>query len=390
MRAPVLIIGLWVGASACSPTCPLQPGLDGEQCEALRAMELPASLPPSPTNARADDLQAAQLGFAIFFDARFSNGQTVRCANCHEPERVFADGKPTAIGGLASVDRNSPSIYTSAWQHWQTWDGKADSLWSQPLLAFENPKEMGYTRLEIAHRIFGGFKADYEGLFGALPALDDLTRFPERGKPGDAAFDAMAADDQLQVNRVAANVGKALEAYMRKNAHGRGRFDAFVKGDASALTAPERDGLVTFFKAGCAECHAGPQLTDDRFHALGVPAAEGKPVERARAEALEHLAASPFRADGPFSDDVTGMAVPAATAADEGAYHTPTLRNVSRTAPYGHNGTFATLDAAVDFHFQHGVSKVTLAAPEREALLDFLKALEVESPPLPWSNWPDR
>jgi cytochrome c peroxidase len=152
-----------------------------------------------------------------------------------------------------------------------------------------------------------------------------------------------------------------------------------------------------FFKARCDGCHGGPGFSDDDFHVIGVPAAAGKQPERARAAALEFLATSPFTATGPFSDDRSGAAVPPATAAVEGAYHTPSLRNVRRTAPYGHNGVFATLEDVVDFHLQGGQGKVdakltsvTLSTAERASLLAFLRALDAEDPPLPWSFWPDR
>lgn len=353
------------------------PGLTAAQCTALEGMGRPAALPPSPGNAVADDLGAAVLGHAVFFDARLSANQNVRCATCHVPERFFADGQPTALG-LALGTRNSPSILTAAWHRWQMWDGRADSLWSQPLLAFENPKEMDFTRLELAHRVALTYRAPYEALFGPLPPLDDAQRFPPRGRPGDAAFDGMRSEDQAAVNEVVANLGKALEAYERKLSFTGGRFDDFVAGDAEALSPAEREGARVFFSAGCATCHAGPLLSDDAFHALG------NTTERGRAEALELLARSPFTAAGAYWDGEP-RALPQPAAADEGAFRTPSLRNVSRTAPYGHDGALATLEAAVDSHLPDGVTR-----GDRDALLAFLRALDAGDPPSPWNNWPNR
>lgn len=359
------------------------PGLAGAQCLQLGAMRLPAALPPSPGNAFAENQDAALFGHALFFDARLSANQDVRCATCHIPERFFADGRATSVG-LAPVARNSPSLYTAAWHHWQMWDGRADSLWSQPLLAFENAKEMDFTRLELAHRVAFTYRAPYEALFGPLPALEDAARFPARGKPGSAAFDGMAEADRLAINRVAANLGKSLEAYQRRLAFGPGRFDAFLDGDGTALSTAEREGARVFFSAGCQDCHTGPQFSDDAFHAIGVLPAEGQEPERARAEGLEILARSPFNAAGIFHDGLPGE-IPVATAADEGAYRTPSLRNVARTGPWGHNGRFATLEAVVDFHLPARVTP-----PERLALLAFLRALEAADPASPWNNWPNR
>jgi cytochrome c peroxidase len=358
--------------------CPQAPGLDRATCQTLAGLALPATPPSSPGNRVADDERAALLGFALFFDARLSANAQVRCATCHLPERVFGDGKPTSTG-LRTVTRNSPSLFAAAWHRWQMWDGRADSLWSQPLLAFENPDEMDFTRLELAHRVAATYRQDYERLFGPLPPLADAVRFPPRGKPGDAAWETMAEVDRHEVNRVAANVGKALEAYQRRLALRPGRFDAFVLGDDGALSALERDGLRVFFAAGCITCHAGPLLSDDDFHALAMP-----PPERARAGALEALAASPFSAAGPFHDGPPGE-VPAPRPEDEGAFRTPSLRNVARTGPWGHDGAHATLEAAVDSHLPEGLS-----APDRAALLAFLRALDAGDPPEPWSNWPDR
>ncbi len=368
------------------------PGLGAEACFTLASMQLPASLPPSHGNAKADDEQAALLGFSLFFDARLSAGQDMRCASCHMPERAFTDGRQTALG-LEAVERNSPSIYTAAWHRWQMWDGRADSLWSQPLLALENEKEMRFTRLELAHRLQKSYRPQYEAIFGALPS--GLALWPTAGKPGDPAFDTLPAVEQFEVNRIAANAGKAIEAYMREAAHGRGRFDEYLGGASEALTVTEKRGLAVFFSAGCAACHGGPGLSDDGFHDIAVPPNDGKPVERGRAAVISLLAVSPFRANGPFHDGTPVEQLLDMTAKDEHAYRTPSLRNVARTGPWGHNGHFATLEEAVDFHLAAQgqgteLKHVPVTSDERAALLAFLRALDAGDPASPWNNWPDR
>ncbi|MDP2275562.1 MAG: cytochrome c peroxidase [Archangium sp.] len=352
----------------------LVPGLDAAQHAQLRAMRLPAQLPPSTGNLVADDLEAARFGHAVFFDARLSSNQDVRCATCHIPERFFADGN-AASTGLERGTRNTPSLYAAAWKRWQMWDGRADSLWSQPLLALENPKEMNFTRLELAHRVAQTYRVPYERLFGALP---DLSQYPARGKPGDASFDSLTVTEQRLINGVVANVGKSLEAYERKLALLPGPLDEFLDGDEKALSAEAREGARVFFTAGCAECHSGPQLSDDAFHSIGRPETEG------RAQALEALALSPFNAAGAFHDGTPEL-IPSPSAEDEGAYHTPSLRNVARTGPWGHDGAFTTLEAAVDAHLPSRVS-----GAERPALILFLRSLEARDPPSPWNNWPNR
>jgi cytochrome c peroxidase len=378
----MVVLVPWLAACV---ECPRAPGLSRDECAGLSALALPETLPAARGNRWADDERAALLGFELFFDARLSRDGSVRCASCHLPERVFADGRATSQG-LVVVDRNSPSLYGAAWHHWQMWDGKADSLWSQPLLAFENEKEMDFTRLELAHAVKATRAAAYEQVFGALPDLSDVRWFPPRGKPGHPAWESMRPEDKAVVNRVAANVGKAIEAYERRLAFRAGRFDAFARGDAAALSATEREGLRVFLSRGCGECHAGPLFSDDAFHAAGL--VDSPP--RARAEALDLLAASEFTLAGAFAD-ADAQAVPQKRAEDVGAYRTPTLRNVTRTGPWGHDGRFATLKESVEAHwqFEPRVSPA-LDAKELEALLGFLAALEATDPPLPWNGWPDR
>jgi len=164
-----------------------------------------------------------------------------------------------------------------------------------------------------------------------------------------------------------------------------GRFDRFIDGDTSSLSTNEREGLRVFLAAGCIACHSGPTLSDGNYYALNVPLRDGQTAERGRAEALEFLATSPFNATGPFHDGEPGPVTPRPTLADEGAFRSAPLRNVSRTAPYGHNGVFATLGEALDFHLPPTVTRT-----ERTALLAFLLALDAGDPPEPWNGWPSR
>jgi len=376
--------------AACAPhPCD---GLSASRCEQVRALAMPAALPPARGNARADDPSAAELGFRVFFDSRFSSNQDVRCATCHAPEDAFADGLPTSRSSLGAVSRNSPTSFNAAASPWMMWDGRADSVWSQALIPLENPVEMGFTRLGIAHRIALSYQALYEAAFGPLPDLSDPVRFPAAGKPGDAAFDGMAPEDQEAVNRIAANVGKSMEAYQRKLFAGASKLDAFLGGDGGALSGSARQGLAVMANAGCLECHGGPYLSDGGFHRLGVAGAD-----RGRAAGLETLAQSVFRLDGRYSDDPGAFQPPPSpVAGDEGAFKTPSLRNLARTAPYGHDGSFATLEDVVDFHLQGGGSGAdpllqphALSSGDRAALLELLRSLEGADPGRPWDYWPE-
>ena len=321
-----------------------------DQWELVRAMSPLAAPPPDPTNAHADDPAAAQLGSRLFTETRFSPTNTVSCATCHRSDRHFADGLATGVGA-ATGDRNTPSLALSAYTRWLFWDGRADSEWSQALGPVENPGEMASSRLAVAHVIADHYATEYEAIFGPLPPLSDIARFPLAGRPGDASFDAMAPADRDAVTRVFVNVGKSIEAFERTLRAPSTALDRYAAGDFAALTAQQRDGLYDFVSFGCVQCHHGPTLTDDSFHNIGMPTGRRDgAADHGRNAIIAQLVASPFRADGAFSDARTGHTHLARLVNDpslEGQFHTPSLRGIAATAPWGHGGTFTTLEDVV-------------------------------------------
>ncbi|AKF09888.1 cytochrome-c peroxidase [Sandaracinus amylolyticus] len=352
-------------------------GLDDTECETIAAWRLQDALPPARGNAYADDPRAAELGRAIFFDTGFSTVPDVSCATCHRADRAFQDGVAVSevIAGSPGA-RNSPTLYNAAWNDgFFFWDGRADSLWSQPLFAFENEIEMRTTRLAIAHRIASEYGDEYEAIFGALPALDGL---PAEGKPGDPSWEALREEDRDAVNRVVANVGKALEAYMRRIVSGPSALDRYLDGDRDALDDDARRGLARFVKSGCATCHSGPMLADGAFR---LTAASGTDGDRGRAEGIEILLASPFSAAGPYFDQDAGEALTlpeGPSEDDEGRFRTPSLRNIAQTAPYGRSGT-RDLESFItsSFFYEEGDERVIAA---------FLRALDGAPPPSEWTD----
>ena len=369
-------------------------------------MLLPETLPPARGNRVAQSEAAALLGQAIFFDARFSQNSEVRCATCHLPEREFDDGRAVSLG-IGNVSRNSPTLLNAAWQRWIFWDGRADSLWSQPLFAFEGTLEMDFTRLEIAHRIAASYARDYETIFDPLPDLEDRRRFPSRGAPGHDAWEEMNQTDQDAINAVVANVGKAIAAYERRLAAGRSRFDLYLLGDSQALDDREAHGLKVLMRAGCTSCHAGFLLSDGAFHNLGVPALPGDPPDRGRADGVMIWQENVFNAAGKFYDGGTGQPPTFDVEPILGALRTPSLRNIQHAAPYGHNGIFATLGEVVAFHLKGGgnteepmgnvigevdamLQPQSLCDDDLAALVAFFASLDGSYPALPWADWPDR
>ncbi|MBI5513933.1 MAG: hypothetical protein HY909_09205 [Deltaproteobacteria bacterium] len=316
--------------------------------EMVQAMTPVGTPPRDSTNRWADDPGAARLGRALFFDTGLSATGRVSCASCHDPTRAWADGRPRGIG-LQEVNRNTPAVTFAAWQRWQFWDGRADSLWAQALGPIENDREMGGSRLAVAHHVARRYERDYTGVFGALPALGDTARFPAAGMPGTADWERMSATDQTAINRVYANVGKALAAFERTLRMQSTALDGYALGRVNAMTAPQRDGLRRFFEVGCAQCHFGPTLTNDSFHNVrfGTGRLDGA-ADRGRLDGVTALRDNLFRADGEFSDNRAAREHLLGLAQDPsmlGQFHTPTLRGVSDTGPWGHGGTVGTLDA---------------------------------------------
>ena len=193
-----------------------------------------APLPPDPSNAVADDPRAAQLGEKLFLDSRFSANGAISCATCHQSIRGFTDGLPKGQA-IGTSRRNTPSIVGTAYSPWLYWDGRRDSQWSQALSPLEDPNEHGSNRMHVVRVIASDehYSAEYEALFGGLPDLDDLQRFPLAAAPGPnpewvRAWRSMTDADRSVINRVFANVGKIIAAFERTLLPAATRLDDYI------------------------------------------------------------------------------------------------------------------------------------------------------------------
>ncbi|MEM7203647.1 MAG: cytochrome c peroxidase [Planctomycetota bacterium] len=427
----VVLVAVTIGG--CAP--PAVPGVPTAAPVAVPAGFSPAELgavlglsplpapPDDPTNRYAADPRAARLGRWLFFDERLSRSGTVACASCHDPKQGWGDGRALAVGE-GQVTRHAMTLWNVAYNRWFFWDGRADSLWSQALGPLEEPAEHGSTRLEIAHLLASdpALRAAYEDLFGSLPPLGEVARFPARGRPipneprhPDArAYAAMDPTDRHAVDVVFANVGKALAAFQRRIVSRRSRFDIWAEGVAegdpqklAAMTAAEQRGLQLFVgKAKCMTCHSGPLFSDREFHDTRVPPRKGgKRVDPGRQAGIDRVLADPFNGVGAFSDASTGAARDKVgylvkTNHSWSEFKTPSLRNVARTAPYMHQGQFGTLAEVLQYYNtlegavrRHHAAESVLAplglSPEElQALEAFLGALsdedvlsELQTPP---------
>jgi cytochrome c peroxidase len=347
-------------------------------------------LPSDPTNRVADDPQAAALGQFLFFDAGFSPNGKVSCASCHRAALAFTDGRALAEG-ISVGTRNSPTVLNAAFGHWYFLDGRSDSLWSQALQPFENPKEIGGDRRHIVIAVSRdlSLRAAYERVFGPLPN-------PARSQTVDRAF---------------SNLGKAIEAYERRLRSPPSPFDRYVtalkQGDALGqrmFSAPAKRGLKLFVgEARCELCHSGPAFSDGQFHNLGLPLAPGEAPDPGREVGIRGVRVDPFNGAGSFSDAPSRSGVQERLAflpepeSQAGAFKTPTLREVARTAPYMHDGRFTDLEQVMSFYSTRETSPPArtkvgqrertldlipyLTRAQQSDLIEFLRTLT--SPPLP-------
>ncbi len=304
---------------------------DTEKRAILRHGPWPAPWVPDPTNRMSGNPEAIALGERLFFDPRLSPSGQVLCATCHAPFRAWQDGRARALG-LAGTDRNTPSLLDVRYQRWFGWDGAGDSLWAQSVRPILDPREMGGSAAQAVALARGDAELScrFEKVLGApLPALDE------------AMFAA---------------IGKALAAFQETLVSGRSPFDEFrdalEKGDLDAAArypAAAQRGLRIFVGRGnCGACHVGPAFSNGEFHDTGVPFFIKGGVDPGRHGGIRKLEANAFNLLGVHNDDRSAAsAVKTRQVALEhrnfGEFKVPALRNVARTAPYMHAGSFATL-----------------------------------------------
>ena len=174
---------------------------DGTQTSRILQMGPLGAPPPDPTNAWADDEDAARFGQFVYFDPRFSQDGTVACSSCHLPDEGFSDGL-TLSQGIDETDRHTPSVWNTAWNRWFFWDGHADSLWAQALGPLVHPAEMGSSRDVVATRVSEAYADEYTAIFGAFD--DPTTTFVNVGKAiaaYEACLELRPEDEDAEANR---------------------------------------------------------------------------------------------------------------------------------------------------------------------------------------------
>jgi len=306
----------------------------------LEGAEAPKAVPPKvplgllPIDWPRDNPyspEKVELGRLLYFDQRLSLDDNISCASCHSPKMAFTDGARTSAGiHGANGKRSAPTVINRAYSLAQFWDGRAATLEEQAKGPIENPIEMGHSHSACAAKIQGvpGYAAMFEKVFGTREITID-------------------------------HIAKAIATFERTVLSGDSPYDRYKAGDKKAMSPAQIRGMNVYFKkAKCDSCHEGINFTANSYHNIGV------------------------NIDQPNPDlgryDVTK------DPKDWGAFKTPTLRDIARTAPYMHDGSMKTLEEVVEFYDKGGTANknldekmkpLKLTKEEKQDLVYFLHAL---------------
>ena len=357
------VLGVSVVAAPASSPTPPRDRWTAQELATIASMRLKEAGPPpaDPSNAYEQRTDAALFGRALFHEPRLSRNGQVACASCHAADRQFQDGRPLGQG-IDTGKRRTMPLMGAAHSPFLFWDGRKDSLWSQALGPLEDPAEHGSNRVHLVRLVQAHHREAYQAVFGPFPVLGRLPAdaSPAGSEAERAAWAALPEGSRDGVNRVYANMGKAIAAFERTVSYGESRFDRYaqasVTGDGrgqEVLTPQEVRGLRLFLGRGqCVTCHNGPQLSDHAFHNTGVPPLDPSAPDRGRADGVKKLLQDEFNCLGRYSDARPAQCgelqfLAANDPAHLAAFRTPSLRNVAERAPYMHAGQFATLEQVV-------------------------------------------
>ncbi|MFL1475591.1 cytochrome-c peroxidase [Pseudomonas grimontii] len=294
----------------------------------VTAAPLDEALKPLPPVAQLDPAKV-ELGRQLFNEPRLSVNNTLSCASCHHLESGGADNKPFSIGFDGKpVEINTPSVFNASLNFKQFWNGRVDTLEAQVEQVVISPVEMGSDWKTVVQNL------------SALPAYQ-------------AAFKQAYPDGVT-----AANVQNALATYERTLLTPNSRFDQYLLGNTEILTIQEKYGYQRFKDYGCIACHQGINIGGNMFQKFGVMGdyfkVRGNPVE---------------------SD--LGRYLLTKDEEDRHVFKVPSLRNIAVTAPYFHDASAKTLEAAVDVMFKYQLGR-NPSQEDKDLIIQFLKTLTGE------------
>lgn len=317
MAVAVLLLPLFLPATAAT-----------DHLEPFKNIPFPENNPQTP--------EKIELGKMLFFDRRLSGDGTMSCATCHIPELGFTDGQAISLSYPTTKNwRNAPTLINVAFSRFLFHDGRAQTLEDQALFpmmsAFEMNQNLDFVEEEI--RSVPEYLKRFKEIFGS----DDITR--ERMAMAIASFERSLVSRDAPI-------------------------DSYLNGNLTALSPEAEKGYTIFTGKGkCITCHYGTSLIDDKFHALNVP--EHPEFETdARVAATRRFVAKLYHyEDFRNLKEDPGRYLISKDMKDWRAFKTPTLRDISKTGPYMHNGVFESLEEVIDFFDKGGGQGNTVLKP---------------------------
>ncbi len=284
----------------------------------------------APLPARADSAanpstpEKIALGRQLYYDPRLSKGQEISCNTCHLLDQFGVDNEATSKGHKGQRgERNSPTVYNAATHFAQFWDGRAATVEDQAQMPITNPVEMAMADATYVLRTVKSIPGYVEAFRAVFPGQDDPITME--------------------------NIGRAIGDFER-GLMTPAAFDEFLGGKMTALPTDALRGLELFIELNCVSCHTGPNLGGTMYQKLG--------------------------AVRPYETKDQGRFVVTKNPDDMHVFKVPGLRNITKTAPYLHDGSAATLDEVLNVMAKHQLAKGTLTDDERNELKAFLATLE--------------
>lgn len=335
------------------------PSVHAGNLEPLGSVPIPDTNPQTP--------EKIELGKKLFFDRRLSGDGTMSCAVCHSPEQAFADGQEIALSYPTTKSwRNTPTVINAGFYKFLFHDGRAQSLEDQAILPVTSSFEMNLNLdfLEEKLKIVPEYIQDFAAIFNG-----EVTK--ER-------------------------IGMAIAAFERTLVTKNPPLDRYLRGNKDALTDDSKKGMQIFVGKGkCADCHFGPALTDNKFHALYVPENPEIDNDPRMLASLRFVAKVSGIPDYKNLKEDLGRYLVTKDEKDRKAFRTHILWDVAKTAPYMHNGALKSLDEVIDFFNEGGgkgnkeLKPLGLTGEEKRLLKAFLvealsgEEIVVKVPPIP-------
>ena len=376
----LLLLGLAIAfASPKTESQPFQNPWSDSRFALLKVL----SKPTVSTMTKADS-SLSELGHTLFYDTTLNPETGLGCVSCHLPALAFSDGLSHPSDN--PLKRNAPGLIGASQHRWQFWDGRKDSSWSQAISPIYAAHEIGLTPEELLQKLTGSpkYRALYKSAFRPWP----------QPLPEASSFAGM---------KLQAEIGLALEAFLNELQHQPAPFDHYVQAlneqdleqAKSLLSDDQQAGLNVMLRSNCISCHRGSAFSDGQFHNIGTGGTDaGRAVGKALWQVNEFNCSSAVAEAIGRPCDINAVGEAEIPKLLHGAFKTPSLRELTHTAPYMHDGRFKTIAEVVE-HYRnppnaaHGLATIQpISDVEAKQLSEFLKALSSPIDNAAWYNNP--